>query len=117
MKTKVLDVETESIELPKRDIIQAWSVLEKLTVSLRKIGSHFSLPAGQIEQSPESRAAMLDELDRFISLELFKEIGSARMALLEHLPPDEAEYLSELVIQYWKPTPPSHSVPYIPDEP
>jgi hypothetical protein len=89
----------------KADLITAWRVLEKLTVSLRKIGSHYAVEGPGDVLPPKEHRQMLRELDSFFGPELCGEITKARRALVEYIPGDEAERISERMEekgQFWQ---------------
>jgi hypothetical protein len=89
------------VPVAKRDMVEVWSVLEKLVVSLRKIGSAHAVADGQGKQTPDQRCREIDALDRFLSPELLRELSRARRLLAEYLPNDELEELSEHSIEFW----------------
>lgn len=93
--------EATGVMVAREDLIAAWSALEALVVSLHRIGSYYSTSGPDVPLEPERRQRMLEDLDAFVSAELVRELGAARVALSEYLPDDEAEHLSEHVIQYW----------------
>lgn len=90
-----------TVTIAKRDLIEAWSALEKVVVSLHRIGSNYATPSAQHEQTPEQRAEMLDQLDQFLSGDVLRELGRARRVLSDYIPDEEAEYISDNVIRYW----------------
>lgn len=82
--------------VPKADLIVAWAFLERLVVSLRKIGGEYSTPDAQTPLEPERRRQMLEDLDRFIDAQFCKDATRARRALANHLPDgDEAERIAD----------------------
>jgi hypothetical protein len=103
METQALMPPETPIAMPKRDLLEVWSVLEKVVVSLRKIGSEYAIPKDQIDQTPEQRQQMLEAFEDFFSPELFSELARARRLLTEHLPDEETEYISENLIRFWSP--------------
>lgn len=90
------------IGVPKRDLIEAWSALDKLVVSLRKMGSYYAMPDEHTPLASDRREAMLEALDKFLSGDTWQELSRARRLLAECLPGEEIEHLSEHVIQYWQ---------------
>jgi hypothetical protein len=104
MKTKAVAPKSSVIPVSRKDLIAAWSVLEKVVVSLRKIGSAFAVPEGQADQTPEQRQVELKALDDFISPQVLRELSHARRLLAEYLPSEEIERLSENSIEFWSPS-------------
>jgi hypothetical protein len=90
-----------AVSVVKRDLLEAWSVLEKLVVSLRKIGTAHAIKEGQANQTSNQRQMELEALDGFLSPELLRELSRARRVLADHLPVHELEALSEHSIEYW----------------
>jgi hypothetical protein len=101
MEAKAIESGNETISVAKRDLIEAWSVLEKVVVSLRRMGSHYATPGPDVPLPPEHQQQMLKDLDAYFSPELVRELGRARRLLVEYLPEDETEHLSEHVLKYW----------------
>ncbi|HEY8667536.1 MAG TPA: hypothetical protein VIL86_12775 [Tepidisphaeraceae bacterium] len=101
MTTEMLTKRSPAIPVAKSDLMAAWSLLEKLAVSLRKIGSAFAIPQGQTDQTPEQHQAELEALDQFFTSSLMREIANARKLLVQYLPGQELEELSEHEIGYW----------------
>jgi hypothetical protein len=93
----------EAVAVSKGDLIAAWSILERVVVSLHKMGSHFATSSPDQELEPSRHLEMLGELDRFFTPELMRELSKARGALASYLPEDEAEALSDR-LAIWKPT-------------
>ncbi len=92
----------QTVPIVKRDLIQAWSVLERLAVSLQKIGSHFATAGPDVPLSASRRRQMLEELDAFFSSALYDDIAKARRALCEYLDHDEGEMISDQ-LEFWQP--------------
>lgn len=92
---------TQVIPVSKQDLITAWSVLEKLVVSLHKMGSYHSTSGPDVPMTPEQRQQMLDDLDAYLSPELMRELAKARRALVEYLPSEETEAISD-TLDYWR---------------
>lgn len=101
MEAKVLETENQSIPIAKCDLIRAWTVLEKLVVSLRKMGSFYSTPDAHTALPPDQRQKMLEDLDTYFSPEMVRELSVARRVLGEYLPDDEAEAISER-LKFWE---------------
>jgi hypothetical protein len=99
----VIERQPEAVAVSKDDLIAAWSVLERMVVSLHKIGSHFATSGPDEELTPSRRLDMLGEIDRFLTPELMRELSKARGALASYLPEDEAEALSDRLAM-WKPS-------------
>src|SRR5438046_10375750 len=104
MEAKASTASIETVPVAKSDLIEAWKVLDKVVVSLRKMGSYYSTPARDVPLPSEQHQEMLESLDKFMSAELWRELAHARRLLSEYLPDDETEEMSEHVIEYWKPT-------------
>lgn len=92
---------TQVVSVAKKDLVDAWSVLERVVVSLRTMGSHYATPSADTPMSPEQRQQMLNDLDAYFSPELCRELSNARRLLSEYLPGDEAETISD-GLQYWE---------------
>jgi hypothetical protein len=92
---------SKTIAIAKNDLVNAWSTLEKLVVSLHRIGSHFATEAGK-RQTAEERTEMLREIDRFLSPSVMRELGQARVSLSDYLPEHEAQRISDR-LEYWQP--------------
>lgn len=92
--------EEDFIRVRKADLVAAWSVLENLTSSLCKIGSTHGQP---VDAPPDAavQQQMLEALDDYLTPELLRGIAWARRCLVEYLPDQETEELSERVIPYW----------------
>jgi hypothetical protein len=103
MKAKTVTQAPAAVPVSKSDLIAAWSVLEKIVVSLRKIGSAHAASGGQAEQTSEQHQHELEAIDRFFSPEVLRELSRARRLLAEYLPGEEIEGLSEHSIQFWSP--------------
>jgi len=101
MQAQILQTSGDKVAVPKDELIRAWSVLEKLVISLRNMGSYYSTPDRQTPLSSERHAEMLAELDQFFSPELIREMNQARIALGQHLPEEEAEHLADHLIHAW----------------
>jgi hypothetical protein len=104
MEAKTIAPNSAAIPVSKPDLIAAWSALEKVVVSLRKIGSVYAIPEGQAQQTPEQHQREMEALDRFLSPEMLRELSRARRVLAEYLPGEEIEELSEHSIQFWSPS-------------
>jgi hypothetical protein len=103
MDTQTLMPPETPIAMTKRDLLEVWSVLEKVVVSLRKIGSEYAIPMDQADQTPEQRRQMLEAFEDFFNPELFTELARARRLVVAHLPNEETEYISENIIRFWSP--------------
>jgi len=80
----------KSVRIDKADLVEAWSLLENLAVSLDQIGGAL-----------DDRADQQHALDNYLTPELAQAINRARVRLSRYLPDAEAEWLSEHVIPYW----------------
>jgi hypothetical protein len=96
--------EADSLSVKKRDLINAWLVLEKLVVSLDKIGSAYATPS-EAEFSEQRAQEMYAEVGRFVTDNILNDANRYRIPLGNYLPNDEAETLSDEV-EYWKPSKP-----------
>lgn len=94
--------QTPVVTVAKQDLVEAWSVLEKVVVSLRAMGSHYASPGGSHEA--EHRREMLEDLNAYFSPALCKELSRARRLLGEYLPTDETTTLSD-ALDYWEKKP------------
>jgi hypothetical protein len=101
MEAKTLASGAEQISVDKRDLIEAWSLLERIVISLRKIGSVHAIPQGQVEQTPQQRQQMLEALGEFFNAELWSDLSHARVVIAEYLPEEEAEAISD-ALSYWQ---------------
>ncbi len=95
-------VEPELVEVAKSDLIQGWSVLERIVVSLHKIGSHHATPSADVAMTPAQRQNMLRAMDDFFDADFFRDAASARRALSQYVPGEEAEAISDS-LRYWEP--------------
>lgn len=102
MENKALAPSDVMVTVGYTDLMQAWSVLEKLTVSLDKIGGHYAVPGDRGPQAPEERQRMLEAIGAYLSPELCREIAEAREVIGRFLPDDEAEAVSDR-LEYWRP--------------
>ena len=96
----------ESIVISKDDLVLALAGLERLVVGLHRIGSHYGTPGPDVPLSPAQRVEMLNEIDRLLDPQFFKQLSKARVALSRYLPNDEAEELSD-GLDYYQPKGPS----------
>ena len=101
MPAQAIRTDQQVIAVPKDDVVRAWSVLEKVVLSLRNMGGHFSTPDKHTPLSPEMYQKMLEELNRFFTPELIREMGAARVALGRLLPEEEAEFIADNLIEFW----------------
>jgi hypothetical protein len=94
--------ERKFIPVKKSDLILAWTLLESITVSLDQMCGTYDYvdSQGNIIDESEYRAMCKSLHDYFIS-DLWQKLNKARMRLLDYIPEDEAEYLSDLKIPYW----------------
>ncbi len=99
------EAQTEVVKVAQEDLLSGWAALERLVVSLHKIGSHFATSTANTPLSAESNLRMLEELEGFPSPELMKELSHARRTLSAYLPAERTEHYSENVIRYWCPNP------------
>ncbi len=104
MEARSLSPAVARVIVSRGDLVQAWSVLERLTVSLRRLGSHYAIPQGQAALSEARRREMLESLDSLFSPELCRDIAHARRLLSAHLPDEEAEALADH-LETWRPPP------------
>jgi hypothetical protein len=102
MDAKLLRPETEKVAVDKQDLVAAWSLLERVVVSLRKMGSYYATSGPEVPLPPEKQQEMLEALNGYFTAELCQELSSARVNLGEYLPDDEAEAISDS-LEYWKP--------------
>jgi len=104
---------SERIEVPKKDLLQVWSVLENLRVSLHRIGSAYardskntSFPSSQPDQEAQIlHQQELEALGAYFTPELYREIAEAWRILSEYLPDEDTEALAEGGIHYWEERP------------
>jgi hypothetical protein len=91
--------EKEKISVAKADLVAAWTVLENLTVSLDQMGSAYagSDSGGASKHSLAAQEAISD----YFTPDLVRAIAAARRRLVEYLPDDETEALSD-TIPYWE---------------
>ncbi len=89
------------ISVCKQDLINAWSLLEKIAVSIDKIGSAHGTPT-KADFTPDRERKMLIEVGRFILDHVADDANRLREPLGDYLPNDEAEALSDQ-IEYWQP--------------
>ena len=61
MNAKLLQPETEKIAVAKPDLVAAWALMERVVVSLRKMGSYYSTPGPDVPLPPEKQREMLRE--------------------------------------------------------
>lgn len=102
---------SEKIQVSQEDLLQVWSVLENLRVSLHRIGSAYagdsktaSFPLNQPDRKAQwLHQQELEALGAYFTPELYWEIAKAWRILSEYLPDEETEALSEGQIRYWEP--------------
>jgi hypothetical protein len=92
----------EIVALRKSDLIEAWSILERLVVSLHKIGSHHATPSSDVPMTPQQRESFLAALEDFFGPDFFREAARARRALSQYIPDEEGEAISDS-LKYWEP--------------
>jgi hypothetical protein len=102
MEAKALNPTTDAVMVRKEDLVEAWSLLLRMVISLRKIGSCYAVSHGQTEQTPEQRQNMIEAIAEFMSPELWHELSHVRVALETYLPDDEAEAIADR-LSYWQP--------------
>jgi hypothetical protein len=91
------------VTVAEPDLVEAWSLLEYLVVSLRRIGTHYATPAEDVPQTTRQRQEMLDDLGRLMGHETFRKLSRARTSLGKYLPDPEAEAISD-ALAYFEPT-------------
>lgn len=100
MQAKAKSNEVEELAVKKQDLVNAWLVLEKLVVSLDRIGSAYAT-AGETDPNNERVQQMYCEVGRFVLDQVFDDANVSRIPLGRYLADDEAEALSEEV-EYWR---------------
>lgn len=78
------------VEIERRELIDAWSLVECLTVSLDQIG-------GACRTEEEATSALRD----FITPELIATLSKVRSRLGRYIPEEEAIALSDNEVPYW----------------
>jgi hypothetical protein len=104
--SRTVDRGTEVIAVSKQDLVAAWSLMERLVVSLHRMGSCYSTTGPDVPLSPEQRQKMLHDLDSFFNADTVAEMAQIRRTLSEYLPGDEAETMSQHMEEqglYWRP--------------
>ena len=104
MQAKQKTTEAERLEVNKQDLVNGWLVLEKLAVSLDKIGSAYATRTAE-EFTEERRQQMYAEIGRFVVEDIFEDANRFRIPLGDCLPDDQAETLSDQ-IEYCQPKKP-----------
>jgi hypothetical protein len=103
VEAKALQPDDVQIVVRKDDLLTAWKAVEKLVVSLHNIGRHHAVSGERQELTIDQRRQLNEDLGRLLSPSMLRELARARQVLLDCLPPDETERLSEQGIQYWDP--------------
>jgi hypothetical protein len=101
MHAKSKTNDAEKVAVDRRELVQTWSLLETLVVSIDKIGSAHSLPSKE-HFTKQLEQAMLADIGRFVLDQIFDDANRLRIALGEYLPDDEAEELSDR-LNIWQP--------------
>jgi hypothetical protein len=102
MHTKAQSESAEVVAVKKQDLIDAWRILENLTISLHKIGGAYAVPTRD-QFTPEVERRMLEEIGRFTLERIVDDANRFRIALGDYLPDEEAEALADQ-IDYWRQT-------------
>ena len=90
----------QKIAVEKNDLLAAWSILEEMTISFRKIGSAFGQPPnGTVDD--HARDGLRHALYEYVTPERVQALNRARMILRKYFPVDELEFLSIHQIPYW----------------
>jgi len=100
MQIQAKPTEVEKVAVNKQDFVNGWLVLEKLAVSLHKIGSAYATRTAE-EFTEERRQQMYAEVGRFVVQKVFEDANRFRIPLGDCLPDEEAEALSDQV-EYWE---------------
>jgi|GEM_PF-6184878 len=100
MSAKALLRDSPGIAVSKEDLVAAWSLLEQVVVSIRKIGSAYATTDSATPQTPLQRQQMLEALEQLFSPELVQNLNAARVRLGGYLPDQEAEAISES-LDFW----------------
>ena len=101
MEARAIAANPERVYVAKPDLIGAWTVLEKVVVSLRKIGSFYATPDEHTPLPPERHQEMLAALNSFMSGDVWKQLSHARSLLGQYVSDDEGEAISD-ALDYWK---------------
>ena len=89
-----LDPGEQMVTVPKADLVEAWKLLEAMTVSVATIGRCFSQPSsGPMDEG--LYRDMLDAMDDYLSAELLQRFNKARFLIGDCVPESELEQLSE----------------------
>ena len=91
----------EVVAVGKADLIEAWSAVDRLVVSLATIGRCYGQPCGK-PWDEQQHQDMLQALDHCFSPDLYQHLRRARRALTKYVPRDEAIDLAENEIDYWE---------------
>ncbi len=101
MQAKAKPTEVEELAVKKQDLVSAWLVLEKLVVSLDRIGSAYGSGRGGGADAERMRQ-MYCEVGRFVADHVFDDANRSRLPLSRYLADEEAETLADEV-KYWHP--------------
>lgn len=101
MEARAIETKKPTIAVDKVDLVRAWTLMEQLVVSLRKMGSYYSVPSGETDLSPAAQAEMQKDLDEYFSPEMVRELSKVRVVLGQYLDDEEAEAISEQ-LEFWK---------------
>ena len=102
MQARARTTDLEELAVKKQDLVNAWLLLEKLVVSLDRIGSAYATASGTL-LSEERLRQMHAEVGRFITDQILEDASRSRVPLGQYLPAEEAEAISD-AIEYWRPS-------------
>lgn len=94
--------QTETVVVNKHDLGEAWGILERVVVSLRKIGSHHATPSEGAKLTPEQYQKMSAAMHEFFDADFFRDASRARRALDKYISDDEGEAISDS-LKFWEP--------------
>lgn len=90
----------ETVQIKKESLIAAWRLMERLVVSLDRIGSFYSTPAEDVPQTPEQRQSMLEAVGELMGPDTFREMAHVRRLLDELIDDEEGEVISDS-LRFW----------------
>ena len=88
------DENRRMVSVPKADLVEAWKLLEAMTVSMATIGRCFLQPSsGPMDE--DVYREMLDAVDDYLSAELVERFNKARFLIGDLLPRADIERMAE----------------------
>lgn len=93
--------DVDVVRIRKERLIATWMLLERLVVSLDKIGSYYSTPSEHEPLPPDKQQEMNAAISELMNADTFHEMALARGYLSDLIDDDEGEALSDS-LPFWK---------------